>query len=237
MSRNSLFFLICVFLLLLGIAAPVDARGGAFPRPESQGHAVQIDDELMSKLKKIVLAPTSGRNYLNIESMIKDIDNSSRSVPFSFSFPGRSFCFVKFNIEAEEPVACTVRSVERRDPFNEKLAGGAEQLSQLIIEKEGDTEHEIVFHMSSGNFTRSYISHISYLVSITQPKAEGDEGAEPSSIPFTVTAELLEPDFVKEGKVDPEDPRAHLWERELRDAYNEFVDEVERKYGLDEEGE
>ncbi|MGI6252341.1 MAG: hypothetical protein ACOYJV_02790 [Aminivibrio sp.] len=228
MFRNKAVFLTCVFLLIFGLAGPVNARGGGFPRPESEGQAVQLDDEL---LRKIQLTLKNHKWRQDFKSMQNDINNSSRSTSFSFSFRGRSFSFVKFNIVAEEPVACTVHSIEKRKPFVKEFSLGSIQPVRTIIEREADTEHEIVFLMSYGIFTRSYISDISYHVSITSPKADGEEGAEPSSIPFTVSVELLEPDFVKEGKVDPEDPRASL-PLEFRDDYREFVEEVERKYRL-----
>ncbi len=234
MFRNKAVFLTCVFLLVFGLASPVNARGGGFPRPESEGQAVQLDDEFLSKVQ---LALKSHKTCQDFKSMQSDINNSSRSTSFSFSFRGRSFSFVKFNIVAEEPVVCTVRSVENRKPLVKKFSSlGSVEPARPIIEREADTEHEIVFLMSYGIFTRSYISDISYHVSITSPKADGDEGAEPPSIPFTVAVELLEPDFVKEGKVDPEDPRASL-PLEFRDAYREFEEKVEREYGLDGEGE
>lgn len=230
MFRNKAVFLTCVFLLVFGLAGPVNARGGGFPRPESEGQTVKVDDELMSLLMKAEIMPKSGDQ--DVKSMLKDINNSSRSTPFSFSFAGRPFCFLKFNIMAEEPVACTVlmikhcRSLRRRGPE-------IFYLTEQIVEREADTEHEIVFEVKSEDATHfHYVSdYISYDVSITQPEAEGDEGVESSSIPFTVSVELLEPDFVKEGKVDPEDPRASL-PSEFRDAYREFVEEVERKYRL-----
>ena len=236
MFRNKAIFLTCVFLLVFGLASPVNARGGGFPRPESEGQAVKVDDELLSKFSKIQFALKSDKYFPDFKLMQNDMNNSSRSTSFSFSFRGRSFSFVKFNIVAEEPVACTVHLIENRKPFVKEFSLGSVQPARRIIEREADTEHEIVFLMSYGIFTRSYISDISYHVSITSPKADGNEGAEPPSIPFTVAVELLEPDFVKEGKVDAEDPRASL-PLEFRDGYREFEEEVEREYGLDGEGE
>lgn len=59
MSRNRLLLLLCVFLLLLGIAAPVGARGGGFPGPEPQGYIVTFDDGLKNQLTKTAIMPKS----------------------------------------------------------------------------------------------------------------------------------------------------------------------------------
>lgn len=68
MSGNRLLLLLCVFLLLLGIAAPVGARGGGFPGPEPQGHIVPLDDELKSQLTKTAKMPKSDDQ--NVKSIL-----------------------------------------------------------------------------------------------------------------------------------------------------------------------